>query len=90
MPRRIPDCAFCGEPLKNTGHVRTTYKAIPGNPEIGWHYPDCAEKDDVFQNMRKDIKPEKRITPKAALKEIAKRGKSRISANKGFWDVKTG
>ena len=56
MSRRLPNCAWCGTPLKKAkGALRIKWLRLPGVPEIGW-CDDCdsGRKDPEFLKLRPD------------------------------------
>lgn len=40
MSRRLPLCAWCGEPLQGTT-MELQYDRLPGRPAVGWHVDTC-------------------------------------------------
>jgi len=91
MSRRVPRCAWCGEPLtirRSGGTIRSTLPDLPGRPEVGWHIgvdgPGCALTDPLFKELvRRSAKGVVVVrTPIAILCEIDGRGEGRLIANK--------
>jgi hypothetical protein len=54
MSRRLPNCAFCGMPLKKAkAQLRITWEELPGAPEIGWcDACDLGTKDPEFLKLK--------------------------------------
>jgi hypothetical protein len=47
MPRKLPKCAYCGEPLVDDYMLRQ-FPNVAGKPEVGWHASDtlrCIDAD---------------------------------------------
>ena len=88
MARRLPNCAYCGEPLKDVDHMLRQFSDITGKPEIGWH---AREAGDCFDED--PIRPLLAAASKTALiiqlRQIENRGEGRLVANKGWLKVVT-
>lgn len=76
MPRRpLPNCAFCGEPLRRRANIRYHWDMLPGRPEIGWHAdddPNCWDQDTRARTVGG------RAARLAAAAEIEARGPGRV------------
>ena len=88
MPRKLPNGAYCGEPLKDTDHMLRQFSDITGKPEVGWH---AREAGDCFDED--PIRPRLAAASKTALimhlRQIENRGEGRLVANKGWLKVVT-
>jgi len=84
MSRRAPTCAWCGQRLINRASMRLRYGAIPGCPEVGWHWtntPPCAEQDPLRAVLWSPKAAEPRTEEIiATLRAIDARGGGRLSA----------
>jgi hypothetical protein len=81
VARRIPNGAYCGEPLKDTDCFQRIFPAVAGKPEIGWHTsgPDsCMEQDPLCSR----IPAANPIDLVRQLQTIEGRGSGRVVANK--------
>ena len=92
MARKIPDCAWCGKPLKDSGEatIQINFGDAIGSPIIGWH-EDCAEKDeDVFDVAQECMGsanmdgPPENWEPWAVV-QVLHRGRSRVTAGSLYW-----
>ena len=80
MPRKIPKCAFCGEPLRRTACVRWEFTRIVGKPEVGWHMSSshpCKSVDEAYRM----IPVEDSMALVHYLLAIGARGPGRLIAN---------
>ncbi len=81
MPRKTPNCAFCGKPLRIGPSVRRHFPTVAGKPEVGWHAftsPDCAAADESY----KILGTADAISLIRHLQAIDARGLGRLVANK--------
>lgn len=91
---RIPDCAYCGKPLKGTRHIRVAFEDGIGVPMIGWHGEKCMEADEESYDLAMECQspvinmdgPPDDWIPEV-VREILGRGKSRVSAGARLWRV---
>lgn len=96
---RIPDCAYCGLPLKGTLNLRVKFDDALGRPEIGWHgkaetheATACLKADEEAYDLAVNCQaPENNFDPPpddwipAVILDILKRGRSRVSAGARLW-----
>jgi hypothetical protein len=85
MARRIPNCAYCGKPLKDTDHVLRQFPALAGKPEVGWHSDGCFEEDNLYPTFP----AQHAIALARQLQAIESRGPGRLVANKEWERSKT-
>lgn len=82
MPRKIPNCAWCGKKLIN--RITLIYADLDGKPEIGWCWA-CANEDHKWAVLGKQERPKlDKNQLYAHLKEIEARGGGRLVANKAW------
>ena len=86
MSRRIPNCAYCGRPLKDMDHVLRHLPALAGKPEVGWHTEGCFEQDELYLQFH----AKHAIALAKQLKTIESRGPGRLVANKDWEQSKGG
>ena len=85
MATRIPNCAYCGKPLKDLDHMLRYFPDLAGKPEVGWHAAGCIEKDELYP-----LFPAKHAIALAKqLQTIESRGPGRLVANKDWERSKT-
>ena len=82
MPRKSPNCAYCGQPLSESDCTsRRQFPKVAGKPEVGWHASDtlgCVDADDLYSKF-----PAADAT--ALIRQLQTseaRGPSRLVANK--------
>ena len=91
MSRKLPSCAYCGEPLakqRSRGRILFEFTDAPGNPAIGWHtrsrtHPHCDQKDRAmvemaFEDFHALADKSKPIFP-GSVYNVWKRGGDRVS-----------
>jgi hypothetical protein len=80
VSRRLPLCAWCGEPLQGTT-MELQYDRLPGCPAVGWHVDTCdvAETERVFFGRSG-------VSVEPALRAIDARGPGRVVAGKAWRD----
>ena len=56
MARPLPNCAYCGEPLRwsaatrKEGRILLHWTEINGVPQVGWH-GECIDDDELFRPL---------------------------------------
>ena len=83
MARRLPNCAYCGESLKDADCFQWMSPVLAGKPEVGWHTPGCAEQDPIRAGFPA---PDRKALIRQ-LRTIEGRGPGRLVANKGWLKV---
>ena len=83
MTKRMPLCAWCGKLLTRKAHMRVMLEALPGKPEVGWHYSknvpteNCVALDPLWDVFNPKDEPVRGA--EAAYAEIERRGRGRIT-----------
>jgi len=82
MPRRMPNCAYCGKPLSGSDcTIQRQFPKVAGKPEVGWHASDqlaCMDADELFGKFP----AQDAIAQIRQLQAIEARGPDRLVANK--------
>lgn len=80
--KKVPACAWCGDPLGKTDYIQLRWEAQPGRPSVAWH-DRCWPLDPLYMERVRYREGggnvwQSREALEAVLTEIAGRGEGRV------------
>lgn len=82
MSRKLPLCAWCGDPLARKAYTCVMLEALPGKPQVGWHWSktdpakNCVALDPHWETFNPKDSPVRGADK--AYAEIEGRGPGRV------------